>query len=127
MKFVLDENVPASVRECLEKNGHSVETIVDHVARGAEDPIVATISERMDAILVSFDGDFEKIAPKIPKGARQRYRRLSRIWLRCNEWQASQRLEKAMSLIQQEYKIAQNANDKRMNIWISKSYIKTNR
>ena len=40
MKFVLDENVPASVRECLEKNGYAVETIVDHVARGAEDPIV---------------------------------------------------------------------------------------
>ena len=30
-------------------------------------------------------------------------------------------------MIQQEYKIAQNANDKRMNIWISKNYIKTNR
>jgi len=127
MKFILDENVPVSVRKLLEDRGYIVDMITDHVARGAEDPIVATISERLDSILVTSDGDFKKIAPKIPKGMRQRYRRLNRIWLRCNEWQASQRLEKALSLIEHEYAIAQNAKDGRMHIMVSNSFIRTDR
>ncbi len=97
MKFILDENVPVSVRDVLKANGHSVEIITDHAARGAKDPVVATISERLDAVLISFDGDFEKIAPRVPEGTRQRYRRLSRIWFQCKEYQASQRLERALT------------------------------
>jgi len=127
MKFILDENVPVSVRDVLENNEHRVELIVEHAARGAKDPVVATISEKLDAVLMSFDGDFEKIAPRIPKGARRRYRRLSRIWLQCNEYQASQRLQKALSLIESEYELAQASDDVRMNIWLSNSYIKTHR
>lgn len=127
MKFILDENVPVSVREVLESNGHIVELITDHAARGIQDPVVATISEHLGAILMSFDGDFEKIAPRVPDGARKRYKRLSRIWLQCNEYQASQRLKKALSLIESEYKIAQSSKDMRMLIWLSKGYIKTHR
>lgn len=127
MKFILDEMVPVSARAVLEDSGHDVELIVDHVARGANDPVVATVSERLDAVLVSFDGDFEKIAPRVPDGARRRYQRLSRIWLRCNEPQTGQRLHKALSLIESEFNIAQQSHDVRMNIWLSNGYIKTNR
>lgn len=124
MKFILDENVPVSVRAVLEKNGHAVELIVDHTARGSTDPIVATVSEKLDAVLVSFDGDFEKIAPRVPEGAQRRYKRLSRIWLRCSEYQAAQRLGKTLELIESEFDIAQNSRDVRMNIWLSNGYIK---
>ena len=127
MKFILDENVPVSVRDVLEANGHIVELIVDHAARGERDPIVATISEHLDAVLMSFDGDFEKIAPRVPDGARRRYRRLSRIWFKCNEYQAAQRVEKALSLIESEYALALESRDVRMLIWISKNYIRINR
>ena len=127
MKFILDEMVPVSARRVLEDSGHDVDWIVDHVARGANDPVVATISERLDAILVSFDGDFQKIAPRIPIGVRRRYRRLSRIWLRCTEYQTGQRLERALSLIESEFNIAQQSADTRMNIWLSNSYIRTDR
>ncbi len=124
MKFILDENVPVSVRTVLENHGHTVDLIIDHTARGSTDPVVATVSETLDAVLVSFDGDFEKIAPRVPEGAQHRYKRLSRIWLRCTEYQAGQRVEKAMSLIESEYDIARNSEDVRMNIWLSKGYIK---
>lgn len=87
MKFILDENVPVSARKVLEDGGHTVELIIDHAARGATDPVVATVSETLDAVLVSFDSDYERIAPRLPDGARHRYRRLSRIWLRCSEYQ----------------------------------------
>ena len=124
MKFILDENVPVSVRTVLENYGHTVDLIIDHTARGSTDPVVATVSETLDAVLVSFDGDFEKIAPRVPEAAQHRYKRLSRIWLRCTEYQADQRVEKAMSLIESEYDIARNSEDVRMNIWLSKGYIK---
>lgn len=127
MKFILDENVPVSARKVLENKGHTVDLIIDHVARGAIDPVVATVSEQLDSVLVSFDGDFEKIAPRVPVGAQRRYKRLSRIWLRCSEYQTSSRLEKALSLIESEYKIAQHSEDVRMNIWLSNGYIKTHR
>ena len=127
MKFILDENVPVSAGKALEDNGHTVEWIVDHTARGSSDPVVATVSEKLDAVLVRFDGDFEKIAPRVPEGAKKRYKRLSRIWLQCNEYQAGARLDKAMSLIESEYEIARNSRDVRMLIWLSKAYIKTHR
>ena len=127
MRFILDENVPVSACQALEDGGHTVEWIMDHVARGATDPVVATVSERLDAVLVSFDGDFQKIAPRVPEGARRRYRRLSRIWLQCSEYQSGARLTKAMSLIESEYRIAQGNTDVRMLIWLSNNYIKTHR
>lgn len=127
MKFILDENVPVSARRVLENEGHTVELIVDHTARGSTDPVVATVSEKLDAVLVSFDGDFEKIAPRVPRGVERRYKRLSRIWLRCTEYQTGTRLEKAMSLIESEYDLAQNSKDIRMNIWLSNGYIKIHR
>jgi predicted nuclease of predicted toxin-antitoxin system len=127
VKFILDENVPVSVRNVLENNGHAVELIVDHTARGSTDPIVATVSEQLDAVLVTFDGDFQKIAPRVPEGARRRFKRLSRIWLRCEEYQAAMRIEKALSLIEAEYVIAQGASDVRMQIQIGKGFIRTDR
>lgn len=127
MRFILDENVPVSARKVLEAKGHKVELIVDHAERGAIDPVVATVSERLDAILISFDGDFEKIAPRIPEGERRRYRRLSRIRMMCPEYDTGRRLDAVLSLIESEYEIAQASDDIRMLIWLSKGYIKIHR
>jgi predicted nuclease of predicted toxin-antitoxin system len=127
MDFLLDENVPVSVSDLLRRIGHEAAFVRDYVPAGAPDPLVATASQELGAVLVSFDGDFQRIAPRIPLGERTRFRRLSRIWLRCNEWQAAQRLEKAMSLIEAEYRLAQSQRDLRMLIWISNSYISTHR
>ena len=89
MHFLLDENVPVSVADVLARNGHTSDEIRGYVPPGALDPVVATISQELDAVLVSFDGDFQKIAPRVPDGQRARFRRLSRIWMRCNEPRAA--------------------------------------
>ena len=85
MHFLLDENVPVSVADTIRNLGHEVTNIRDYVPAGAADPVVATVSVQIRAVLISFDGDFQKIAPRIPKGARQRFRNLSRISMKCNE------------------------------------------
>ncbi len=124
---MLDEMVPVSVARTLRQNGHTAEFIRDYTPPGSPDPLVATISEEMKVVLVSFDGDFQKIAPRVPDGQRRRFKRLSRIWMRCSEYQSAQRLERALPLIESEYTLAQTLPDLRMIIWLANEYIRTNR
>jgi hypothetical protein len=127
MRFVLDENVPQAVADMLVQHGHQIEWIRGYVPPGSADPLVATVSEELQAILISFDGDFEKIAPRIPKAERRRFRKLSRIYMCCGEPQAAERLRKALDLVMSEHALAQTQSDSRMNIWISKGFVRTNR
>ena len=127
MLFVLDENVPESVAQILRDHGHTAESILDHVPRGSVDPVVATVSQDLGAVLVSFDGDFEKIAPRVPKGQRRRFRRLSRIRMMCHEPSAARRFLEGLSLVESEYAIAQSRNDVRMHIWIGNDFIRIQR
>jgi predicted nuclease of predicted toxin-antitoxin system len=128
MRFVLDENVPVAVADMLVGHGHTAEFIRDHVPPGAVDPLVATVAEELNAILISFDGDFQKkIAPRIPDGQKPRFRRLSRIWMRCGEPEAAARLESAIVLVESELALAQLRADSRMMMQVGKSYIRTDR
>jgi predicted nuclease of predicted toxin-antitoxin system len=127
MRFMLDENVPVSVAVRLGALGHQAEFIRDYIPQGSPDPLVATVAEKLEAILVSFDGDFEKIAPRIPQGERARFRHLSRIWMRCKEPDGADRIEAGIELIQSEYEIAQDKEDSRMFFWVGGNYLKTHR
>ena len=124
---MLDENVANSVSVYLRESGFEVEYIRDLVPTGSVDPLVAVVAEDHHAVLVSHDGDFQKIAPRIPDGQRRRFRELSRISLRCSEYNAAARFEKAMSLVVSEFQIAQDSRDKRMHLTIGESFIRTDR
>src|ERR1700753_765723 len=100
MHFMLDENVPVDVAEMLVKHGHIAEFIRNYIPPGSPDPLVATIAQELNAVLISFDGDFQNIAPRIPHGQRARFRRLSRIWMRCDEPDAAHRFKGALSLVE---------------------------
>jgi predicted nuclease of predicted toxin-antitoxin system len=127
MYFLLDENVPKAVADMIVSHGHQAEFIRDSLPEGSADPLVAMVSEEASGVLVSFDGDFEKIAPRVPDGQRVRFRKLCRIWLCCGEPQAAGRMEKALAFIQSEYDYNQTQRDTRMLVWISKGYLKTHR
>jgi predicted nuclease of predicted toxin-antitoxin system len=127
MHFILDENVPMAVADMLIRHGHVAEFIRDYVPPGSPDPLVATISQALNAVLISFDGDFQTIAPRIPHGQRTRFRTLSRIWMRCNEPDAADRLEQALSLVESEFALAQQRSDKRMLMRVGTSYLRTDR
>ncbi len=89
--------------------------------------MVATVSQELEAVLISFDGDFRKIAPRVPKGQRARFKHLSRIWMRCDEPRAAERLQSALSLIVAEFQLAQQSADRRMILWIGSSFMRTDR
>jgi hypothetical protein len=109
----------------LSQNGHIAKFIREYIPEGSPDALVATIAQEIKATLISFDGDFERIAPRVPKGARQRFKRLSRIWMQCSEYQAAKRLELALSLIMAEHDLAIHRPDVRVMIWVASGYIKT--
>lgn len=127
IRLLLDNNVPDSVGEVFRAHGHIVEHVRDILPVDSSDPLVATVSEEYECVLVSCDRDFRLIAPRIPHGKRARFRKLSRISLECSEPQAATRVEAAMSLIEAEYEIAQRSRDKRLIIVIQSAGIKTQR
>ena len=113
----------------LQRHGHSTSYINDYAPKGSPDPLVATVAEELVAILISLpgDGDFEKIAPRVLKGQRMRFRKLSRIRMRCGEPQAAKRLETALDLVATEFSLAQKRSDSRMMMTVGKSYLRTDR
>ena len=124
---LLDHNVPDSVADVFRAHGHTVRHVRDILPIDSPDPLVATVSEEDGTVLVSCDRDFKLIAPRIPRGHRARFRRLSRISLECNEPQAAQRVEEAMSFIELEYENALTRADKRMIVVIKNGVITTHR
>ena len=111
----------------LSAAGHEVILLREAIPPDSPDPVVAAVSQIHEAILVSMDSDFRKIAPRVPMGERARFRRLSRIALRCTEPQAARRIQAALSLIEQEWSAAQASSHKRIFIEIGSSWIRTNR
>ena len=107
MYFLHDHNVPDSVALVLRELGHTVEFVRNVLPMDSADPLVATAAEAMGAILVSIDRDFKRIAPRIPKGERARFRKLSRISIECSEAQAAQRVRELMPFIELAWQTAQ--------------------
>lgn len=116
-----------SACKLLEARGHSVTRLRDVIPTDSPDPMVAKVSQDHDAILISHDGDYKKIAPRIAKGARRRFRKLSRVHLDLEHARASDRLAAAIMLIEFEWAAAASRPDKRLHISIGLSVIRTHR
>jgi predicted nuclease of predicted toxin-antitoxin system len=99
MRLLLDQNVADSVAAVFRELGHTVHLVRDILPADSPDPLIAAVAELDSYVLVSHDRDFETIAPRIPKGSRARFRKLSRISLECSEAQAALRIRQTMSYI----------------------------
>jgi predicted nuclease of predicted toxin-antitoxin system len=124
MEFLHDHNVPDSVAKVMRELGHTVTLVRDILPTDSADPLVATTAEQMGAILVSVDKDFRQIAPRIPKGARARFRKLSRISIDCSENQAADRIRECMPFIELAWKQAQKRPDKRMIVVVMANHFR---
>jgi predicted nuclease of predicted toxin-antitoxin system len=127
LRLLLDHNVPDSVAQVFRERGHIVQLVRDILPTDSPDQLIATVGEEDGSILVTCDRDFRLMAPRIRRGARSRFQRLSRISLECREPQAAQRIRVALSLIEAEYEIAQNSPDGQMFIVVQGHGIKTHR
>jgi hypothetical protein len=103
MRFLLDENVQASVGRALTARGHDVIFAYDILERGTADQVVATAAVQEQRILVSHDGDMRKIDRKVSEKFRTRYPALCRLMLCLPEPLAAIRLTKFMPLVELEF------------------------
>jgi predicted nuclease of predicted toxin-antitoxin system len=127
LHLLLDHNVPDAVADVFRAHSHTVALLREIMPTDSPDQVVATVGDMDGAILVSCDHDFDSIAPRILKGLRARYRKLSRIAIRCTEFHAARRIEEAMEFIELEWRTAQSRSDKRMFVEIKATGFKTNR
>ena len=124
LRFFLDNCVPKAVSRVLTDAGHEVIFQSQAIATDSSDTLVAIASATNDAILISFDSDFKALASR-SNVSQRRLRRLSRIHFRCTEPQAAERLKKALSWVEAEWKIAQASPDKRMFLEILSNALKS--
>jgi predicted nuclease of predicted toxin-antitoxin system len=124
MVLLVDENVPASVAKVFEERGHDVRYVRDILPAATPDPVIATIGDRLSAIVVTWDRDFDSIVKRIPEGNRTRFRKLGRISFRCNEVRGRALLLKWIDHIELHYAKAQSDEDIRMIVQIQESGVK---
>lgn len=125
MHFLLDQNVAKSVADMLVRIGHTAEFSRALIPHDSDDPLVAVAAQELGAILVSHDNDFKSIAPRVVRGQRNRFRKLSRIALQCPEHMAAERLRELMPVIEHLVQLAGQKPDKRVIIFIQQNTIRT--
>ena len=124
MNLLVDENVPASVAEFFERRGHQVSYVRDVLPASTPDAVVATIGDRLSAIVVTWDQDFDRLVRRVPEGNRTRFRRLGRISFRCNEAEGCRLLERWVEQIEFHYGQCLQQPDFHMIIQVQSSGIK---
>ncbi|CDO35042.1 DUF5615 family PIN-like protein [Novosphingobium sp. KN65.2] len=127
MKFFADHCVPESACKLLEGRGHTVIRLRDVLPTDTPDPIVAKAAQDSDAILLTHDGDFKAVAPRIPIGQRNRFRKLSKVHLAVEHVKSESRLGEAITLVEFEWVSAQKRRDRRVHVVVQPSVIKTHR
>lgn len=124
MVLLIDENAPKSVGDLFEARGHEVHWVRDELPSGSPDPLVAAIGDRLSAIVVSWDKDFESLVSRVPKGNKRRFRNLGRISFKCDEPKARALLEKWIGYIEFHYDRCFDESDFRMIVEIQRAALK---
>jgi predicted nuclease of predicted toxin-antitoxin system len=124
MLLLIDENVPNSVANLFAERAHEVRYVRDLFPAGTPDPVIATIGDRLSAVVVTWDRDFERLVKRIPEGNREKFRRLGRISFRCNEVRGRALLARWIGMIEYHYAQALEQRDFRMMVQVQESGIK---
>ena len=118
MHFVLDENAPVNVVDLLEDYGAEVSRITDYLPEGSPDQLVAAACDQLGAIVLSIDSDFKSIITRRPDRQKKPLKRVGLVKMSCKESRISDRLIKALPIIQKEYELRQDTIDKRIIVFV---------
>ncbi len=121
MRLIIDENVPETVTAYLRERGHIVEHVRDLFLTSTPDAIIAAVASHREALVVTWDSDFRRIAKRIPKGGRSAVRKLGLITFRCNESHGLLRAQQVFEAIEAEYERRQRMHDKRLFVEIKET------
>ena len=117
LRIFLDECVPDGVWRIFSDCGHYVIYLREAGATGSPDPLVCTLAEENDAILVSLDGDMKQIA-KGQGVSNKRFAMMSLIKFSCESAKAAARAADSMSIIEHEWERSKNTGTRRVFVEI---------
>jgi predicted nuclease of predicted toxin-antitoxin system len=124
MRLLIDENVPLSVAEFFASRGHKVQYVKDLFPARTPDPVIATIGDKMSAIVVTWDKDFDALVQRVPAGNKAAFRRLGRITFSCREPRGLELAQRWMASIEFHHEQALQRDDLRMIVQIQESGFK---
>lgn len=124
MRLLIDENVPISVAEFLAARGHDVQYVRDLFPAGTPDPVIAKVGDRLSAVVVTWDRDFEQVVRRVPVGNKATFRKLGRISFKCNEVRGKALIERWIDLIEFHYERSKEQPDFRMIVQVQESGLK---
>jgi predicted nuclease of predicted toxin-antitoxin system len=124
MLLLVDENVPNSVAEFFASRGHEVRYVRDVLPAGTPDPVIAAVGDRIGAVVVTWDKDFDKLVSRVPEGNKNAFRRLGRISFRCDYAKGRALAEKWIEHIEFHYRRACEDSDIRMICQVQESGFK---
>lgn len=124
MRLLIDENVPHAVAKFLESRGHEVQFVTKRLPSGTPDPVVAAAGDRLSAIVVTWDRDFDILAHRGGDGKKSPFRHLGRISFRCSEPNGRRLIEEWIDLIELHYQKVQRRADRRMIVQIQETSVK---
>lgn len=124
MLLLIDENVPNSVAEFLASRGHDVRYVRDLLPAGVPDPVIAAVGDRIGAVVVSWDKDFDKLVSRVPPGNKTAFRRLGRISFKCDYPKGRRLIERWIDHVEFHYERACRDADIRMIVQIQESGFK---
>jgi len=115
---------PTLLRRLRGAGTSHVSYVRDVLPAGTPDPVVARIGDRLSAIVVTWDRDFETIVKRVPPGNKNAFRRLGRISFRCAEPKGRALLVRWISMIELHYAQSLTEKDFRMIVQMQESGIK---
>lgn len=124
MLLLVDENVPESVAKFLASRGHDVRYVRDVLPAGTPDPVIAAVGDRIGAVVVTWDKDFEKLISRVPVGNKTAFRHLGRISFKCDYPNGRALIEKWIDHIEFHYARACQDDDIRMIVEIQEKAFK---
>lgn len=124
MRLLIDENVPKSVADYFASRGHNVQYVKDLFPARTPDPVIATIGDKMSAIVVTWDRDFDALVRRVPLGSKAAFRQLGRITFSCREPKGLELAQRWMESIEFHYEQALRRKDLRMIVQIQESGFK---
>jgi hypothetical protein len=108
MRFVVDQNIPASVGAFLTERGHEVLYLRDVLSSMSPDQLVAFTAETQGLIVLTHDKDFKRYRDLLAGGFQRRFEQgAGRISLSVRETRAVQRMIEEIDTIEYLYERCQ--------------------
>lgn len=106
MRFVCDQDVDASVAALLRRRGHEAWTVGSAGLALASDDDLTVYADNHDSALITHDIEFSQRRRRSVAGRH--------VFLRCNEWDAAQLLDKHLNEVVSRF-------SRRRDLWVKLS------